>query len=388
MAHHVHHMHHAAPASHELTVAEIFLDLGTIGIVSLATGIIVFASQNALAHNHPGGSSIGSNRDEEGGVTLTARKAIFFPIIGSSMLLLLYMYFDQIQFLYLVFNAVIAGICLEMAMKNPIVSMIRPPIPKGVHMPFVGVVHTATALSSTLAVIITLMWVVSDHWLLLDLLGGGLCTFMLSAVRLPNLKIAFFLFSGLLLYDVFWVFFSARMFETNVMVSVATKHGVNPVQSIASTLSLPMARGLPELSIPAKIMFPSSERPGDYSMLGLGDIVLPGILVAHNLRFDHRLPSRTSPIMSPLPDSTGRLRGGRWSYFSYAVCGYVVGLLMAVLFSEKYAVAQPALIYLLPMTLGPTVIVALARGDLSDLWHGTSLTHAVESADTTDLHVV
>ena len=54
----------------------------------------------------------------------------------------------------------------------------------------------------------------------------------------------------------------------------------------------------------------------------------------------------------------------------------------------RYAVAQPALIYLLPMTLGPTVIVALARGDLSDLWHGTSLTHAVESADTTDLHVV
>jgi hypothetical protein len=41
-------------------------------------------------------------------------QAAFFPVVGSLMLLLLYMFFDKIQFIYLVFNAFIAGICLEM----------------------------------------------------------------------------------------------------------------------------------------------------------------------------------------------------------------------------------------------------------------------------------
>eukprot|EP00037_Helgoeca_nana_P030263 m.372406 g.372406 ORF g.372406 m.372406 type:complete len:386 (+) comp28146_c0_seq2:328-1485(+) len=375
----------AAPPS----ITAILLDSGTLGIVTLAAAIVIYGSKSSIGAP----PAFGSSRDEsDGPVTLTARKAAFFPVVGSLMLLLLYMFFDKIQFIYLVFNAFIAGICLEMALRHPIAAIIGPPIPKGMHLPFIGVVHTATVLSSALSFVVTFMWVLSDHWILLDLLGGGLCIFMLAAVRLPNLKIAFLLFVGLLLYDVFWVFFSARMFETNVMVDVATKHGVNPVQSIASTLSLPMARGLPQLSIPAKIMFPSSERLGDYSMLGLGDIVLPGILVAHNLRYDNRLaqPHRVSPSLSPgggPPESGGSLRSR--TYFAHAVCGYIVGLFIAVIFSEKYAVAQPALIYLLPMTLGPTVLLALSRGDLGDLWHGTTLQHAEESADTTELrHVV
>eukprot|EP00035_Acanthoeca_spectabilis_P030232 m.8494 g.8494 ORF g.8494 m.8494 type:complete len:383 (+) comp4066_c0_seq1:505-1653(+) len=366
----------------------ILLDSGTLGIVSFATTIVYYASKNSLGAVQPFGG--GSRDEQESPVTLTARKAAIFPIVGSMMLLLLYMFFDKIQFVYLVFNAFIAGLCLEMALRTPIASMIGPPIPKGIYLPCVGVIHTATIIASALSFVVTFMWILSDNWLLLDLLGGGLCTFMLAAVRLPSLKVAFLLFLGLLFYDVFWVFFSARMFETNVMVNVATKHGVNPVKAIASTLSLPMARGLPQLSIPAKIMFPSSERPGSYSMLGLGDIVLPGILIAHNLRYDYRLPSRSSPVSSPIMDSPDtsscRLRGR--SYFMHSLCGYVIGLFLAIIFSERYNVAQPALIYLLPMTFGPTVVLALSRGDFSDMWHGISL-HGDDGQDSVELrHVV
>ena len=85
-----------------------------------------------------------------------------------------------------------AFLCLTIAqaIRTPIASLIAPPIPKGLHLPFVGVVHTATTLSSAVAVIVTFMWVLSDHWMLLDVLGAGLCTFMLAAVRLPNLKVS------------------------------------------------------------------------------------------------------------------------------------------------------------------------------------------------------
>ena len=67
----------------------------------------------------------------------------------------------------------------------------------------------------------------------------------MAAVRLPNVRIATFLFSGLLCYDLFWVFFSQRFFETNVMVNVATKTAENPIEVMAHSLSLPLSDKLP-----------------------------------------------------------------------------------------------------------------------------------------------
>jgi hypothetical protein len=38
------------------------------------------------------------------------------------------MFFDKIEFIYLVFNAFIAGICLEMTVRTPLAAMIGPPV--------------------------------------------------------------------------------------------------------------------------------------------------------------------------------------------------------------------------------------------------------------------
>ena len=54
----------------------------------------------------------------------------------------------------------------------------------------------------------------------MDALGMGLCVAFIAFVRLPSLKVSTLLLSGLLLYDVFWVFFSQYVFSTNVMVKV------------------------------------------------------------------------------------------------------------------------------------------------------------------------
>ena len=61
------------------------------------------------------------------------------------------------------------------------------------------------------------------HWLLMDAMGMGLCVAFIAFVRLPSLKVSTLLLSGLLLYDVFWVFFSQYVFNANVMVKVATR---------------------------------------------------------------------------------------------------------------------------------------------------------------------
>lgn len=81
---------------------------------------------------------------------------------------------------------------------------------------------------------------------------------------------------------------------------------------------------------PIKLLFlKASGTPRQFSMLGLGDIVVPGIFVALMLRMD-------------------RSRGFQTSYFASAMAGYVGGLLATVLVMTQFDRAQPALLYLVP----------------------------------------
>ena len=80
---------------------------------------------------------------------------------------------------------------------------------------------------------------------------------------------------------------------------------------------------------------------------GLGDIVLPGILVAHNLRYD-RFTHEHACL-----ENSAVSRGRPSRYFVTTLVGYTVGLFVAILCSEKYHTAQPALICETPPLLPP-----------------------------------
>lgn len=58
-------------------------------------------------------------------------------------------------------------------------------------------------------------------------MGMGLCVAFIAFVRLPSLKVSTLLLTGLLIYDVFWVFFSSYIFNTNVMVKVSIYFNLN-----------------------------------------------------------------------------------------------------------------------------------------------------------------
>ena len=70
-----------------------------------------------------------------------------------------------------------------------------------------------------------------NHQLCFTALSMGLCVSMIALLRLPSLKVSCLLLSGLLIYDVFWVFFSSYIFNANVMVQVATAQADNPVST-------------------------------------------------------------------------------------------------------------------------------------------------------------
>jgi minor histocompatibility antigen H13 len=87
---------------------------------------------------------------------------------------------------------------------------------------------------------------------------------------------------------------------------------------------------------PIKLLWPKSlhfalER--GFTMLGLGDIVIPGSFIALSLRYDyHRAPAEASRLAKP--------------YFYASIAAYAVGLATCMAVMHHFKMAQPALLYL------------------------------------------
>jgi len=138
-------------------------------------------------------------------------------------------------------------------------------------------------------------------------------------------------------------------------VRVATRPADNPIGAFAKRLQTMGVLNVepPKLSLPAKLVFPSTS--GHLTMLGLGDVVMPGLLLCFVLRYDrHKRKNQITPH--------------RVTYFQCSLVGYSVGLLTATLSAEVFKAAQPALLYLVPFTLLPLITMAYVKGDLRRMW--------------------
>lgn len=105
---------------------------------------------------------------------------------------------------------------------------------------------------------------------------------------------------------------------------------------------------------PIKILFPKSlERNEDgkldLSLLGLGDIVIPGFFIALLLRFDVSQGLKGKP------------------YFWSCLVAYCLGLGTTLFVMIRFEAAQPALLYLVPACLGSSFLCAVCRGEVSEL---------------------
>lgn len=144
----------------------------------------------------------------------------------------------------------------------------------------------------------------------------------------------------------------------------------NPVASMAKKFNFGsygnVARNAPRLSLPGKLVFPSTHNTGHFSMLGLGDIVMPGLLLCFVMRYDAYKRSQMAKLAEqgiPLPSHWHRI-----SYFHCSLFGYFLGLITATVSSEIFKAAQPALLYLVPFTLAPLFTMAWLKGDLRSMW--------------------
>ena len=131
--------------------------------------------------------------------------------------------------------------------------------------------------------------------------------------RLPNIKVSSVLLILFFLYDIFMVFISPLIFKSSVMVEVATAGGATSNPSVEPSGEQTCARTAEE-RIPMLFLVPRMDWRGGYGMLGLGDIVMPGLLLSFALRYD-----------------VLKRHSVKRMYFTRLMIGYMVGLFLAFL---------------------------------------------------------
>lgn len=164
------------------------------------------------------------------------------------------------------------------------------------------------------------------HWIANNIFGLAFAVNGIEFLQLNKVVNGCILLGGLFFYDVFWVF------GTNVMVSVAKS-----------------------FDAPIKLIFPQDliERGFNaekYALLGLGDIVIPGIFIALLLRYDISL------------------NRNRKTYFYSSFIAYILALFCTIFVMHVFKHAQPALLYIVPMCLITPLTVALVQGDLKSMF--------------------
>ncbi|KAL5016042.1 hypothetical protein ScPMuIL_005631 [Solemya velum] len=168
-------------------------------------------------------------------------------------------------------------------------------------------------------------YLLKKHWIANNLFGLAFSVNGVELLSLNRVSTGCILLGGLFIYDIFWVF------GTNVMVTVA--------KSFEAPIKLIFPQDLLQKGLAAN----------NFAMLGLGDIVIPGIFIALLLRFDVSRKEKS------------------YVYFYAGFLAYFLGLLLTIVVMHFFKHAQPALLYLVPACIGVPLLVALVRGEVKQL---------------------
>jgi len=276
--------------------------------------------------------------------TMTRKDAMMFPIIASCALFGLYIFFHIFSKEYinllLSFYFLILGIFALSHMMSPVIMKIIPSAIPVIpfHLKFTQgegdkkesvldyqfSTHDLVCLG--LCSTVGVWYIMKKHWLANDLLGMAFAINGVELLHLNNVVTGCILLGGLFFYDIFWVF------GTDVMVTVA--------KSFEAPIKLVFPQDLLENGLNAS----------NFAMLGLGDIVIPGIFIALLLRYDVSLKRKSN------------------FYFYATFLAYLAGLLLTIFVMHVYKHAQPALLYLVPACLGVPLFLALVRGDIKSMF--------------------
>lgn len=289
----------------------VLLMLVAIGVVGLSAYSVTFITEDEII--------------PEGDSQLTVYHAIGFVICGSIVLITLFFLLAYITMLLTILIAVgaVVSMTYALAVICPCHSQ------RAIHFPVFGTVNIVTVVNLFISFLVVSFYIYSKNWLLNNLIGVCYCLLVIRSFKVPSLKVGSLLLGLAFLYDVFWVFYSSYIFGGNVMVAVATG-----------------------LDLPVKLQCPKlQEFPTDYTcgLIGLGDLVLPGLLVAFAVRWDSVNNS---------------------SYFWTQISAYIIALGCCGAALTVFEVAQPALLYISPLLCASMLLHSILRSEFKRIWCG------------------
>jgi hypothetical protein len=255
-----------------------------------------------------------------------------------------------------------------------------------------GDVTLCTVLSFVMGFTLGITWLIVGYtvrtpgdvaffWITQDLFGACICIMFLQIIQLNSIHVAAVLLIVAFFYDIFFVFITPLIFKgESVMITVATSGGPPKADALFCEKypddadcqggdPLPMLLTIPRLF----------DYQGGSSLLGLGDIVLPGLLISFAARLD-----AAKSLLGVLGGGSGALTTHcpeeRYFFFSCNMCSagyfvplviaYAVGLWMANTAVYLMQMGQPALLYLVPCCLGTMRYLGFRKQEWGELWNG------------------
>jgi signal peptide peptidase-like protein 2B len=323
-------------------------DLSEGIMIVMATSLVAAGAFFATADLRVG-SPLAPKSNEEV-VDVTSELALSFCIMGSCMLLVLF-FFMKYMIYVIIFSFCVGGFSCITSIGSAIILYMVPTLNKRLCVvPEIGPITKADLIAMVPAAVLVVSWFRFANtpfgWIFQDIIGAGFLCQMQRTLRLPNIKVASVLLSVMFFFDIFWVFISPYLTPVthgkSVMVTVAKGDGTESMPEWWPR-SVPMLLKLPAIN----------DEFGHERMLGFGDVALPGLLVSYLRRYD---------ILGH--------RQGCAGYFLPGLAGYFVGLCVTIVALFMMEMAQPALLYLVPGTLGTTLALGACRGEISELWSG------------------
>jgi len=271
--------------------------------------------------------------------SLSSSDAWKFPLVGSTVLFGFYILFKIFskEYINMLLTAyfLLFGILAMTAAFKPLFTPFTGKNLKawkrslnipGLSEPIDIELDKADLFSLVVSLGIGVWYVLTKHWIANNIVGLAFCVEGVALLSLGSYSVGCILLGGLFFYDIFWVF------GTDVMVTVAKS-----------------------FEAPVKLLFPRDIFADQftYSMLGLGDIVIPGVFIALLLRFDAFRANKTKSFSKP--------------YFYACFIFYILGLFTTIFVMHTFQAAQPALLYLVPACIGSSFGTAVLRGEVSAL---------------------
>lgn len=324
-----------------------YIAIGVFAILPIYTG-----SQAALRRpvNTPKVSP--EEDDDENSFTvpesLSTTDAMLFPVLGGFVLGAMYLIITYVSkdwlsyFMSLYF--VIIGIPANMQTIYTIVCYMFPQVSSAQSYqvrilsfacPKLTVLQIFAAIMS---IMLSTYYYLTKSWIASNCIGLSFSFSGIQLITLDSFLTGAILLSGLFIYDIYFVF------------------GTHIMETVAKNINAPMM-----IRFPKDLL---NEANGPATMLGLGDIVIPGTYIALCLRYDLYEYHNSHPGMKFIRKNFTFPK----PYFTCALGAYMLALTMTIWVMHYMHAAQPALLYISPACILSTVILAWQRDEIASVW--------------------